>query len=126
MSKISILKGRAAEYRAKKYLQRRGLRFVTANYRSRDGEIDLIMRDGDTLVFVEVRCRKNSRYGNALESIDRYKVNKIIAVADQYLSAVSAAGEDLNARFDLVVYNHGLYKPPCWIKNAFYDEKTDF
>lgn len=126
MSKISVLRGRAAEYRAKKYLQRKGLRFITANYRSRDGEIDLIMREEDTLVFVEVRCRKDNRYGNALESIDQYKVDKIVKAADQYLSLIGADGEELNARFDLVAYNHGLYKPPHWIKNAFYDEKTDF
>ena len=126
MGKISVLRGRAAEYRAKKYLQKKGLRFIAANYRSRDGEIDLIMRDQDVLVFVEVRCRQNARYGQALESIDEAKVNKIIATAERYLLAIGPEGEDLNARFDIVAYNRGLAKPPSWIRNAFFDEKSDF
>lgn len=126
MGKISVLRGRAAEYRAKKYLQKQGLRFVAANYRSRDGEIDLIMRDRGVLVFVEVRCRQNDRYGQALESIDEFKINKIIAAAERYLLAINPEGEDLNVRFDVVAYDHGLDKPPLWLRNAFVDEKSDF
>lgn len=124
MGKISVFTGRAAEYRAKKYLQQQGLQFVAANERNQGGEIDLIMREHAVLVFVEVRCRKNNRYGSALESISDYKMDNIIAAADYYLLHNSSYDGELNSRFDIVAYNHGLYKPPCWIKNVFYDEST--
>ena len=126
MSKISTIRGRAAEYRAKKYLEQKGLHFITANYRSRHGEIDLIMSDQAVLVFVEVRCRKNDHYGKALESLSQSKIDNIIATAEYYLSAISPYGEDTNVRFDIVAYNHGLSQPPCWIRNAFDDEKSYF
>ena len=119
MGMTSVLQGRAAEYRARKYLERRSLSFIAANFRCRQGEIDLIMRDESLVVFVEVRCRKNSRYGNALESIGESKMKKIIAASDYYLSLLDPDGDNIHARFDVVAYNRGLYQPPDWIINAF-------
>ena len=80
-----LLDGENAEQRARQYLQRRGLAFVEANYRCPPGEIDLVMSDGPTIVFVEVRYRRNQSYGGALESIDARKQRKLRSAAQHYL-----------------------------------------
>lgn len=97
-----LIKGRDAEVYARKYLERHGLKFVEANYRCRLGEIDLIMRDGSTIVFVEVRYRKNQSYGGALESIDHRKKRKLRAAAEHYLQR-RRIGADSPCRFDVVL-----------------------
>src|SRR4051812_25272216 len=71
--------GVAAEQLAESYLARLGLEIVERNYRCRFGEIDLIALDGDALVFVEVRLRRNSRFGGAAASIDYAKQRKLVA-----------------------------------------------
>jgi putative endonuclease len=65
-----IKHGVQAEILAAQYLQQRGLKLVTQNYRGRFGEIDLIMQDGASLVFIEVRLRRNANFGGAAASID--------------------------------------------------------
>ena len=62
-------KGQQIEQQVSRYLQKQGLRLIEQNYQCRGGEIDLIMKEKNTLVFVEVRFRKNARFGSALESI---------------------------------------------------------
>lgn len=117
-TKISPLKrGNQAETEALGYLQNFGLVVVERNYRCRRGEIDLIMDDGETLVFVEVRYRNNSRYGSAMESVDVYKQSRLIACASHYL-----ASKDINkpARFDVVAMTHEKGEPRIqWMKDAF-------
>src|SRR5204862_504789 len=78
--------GTLAEQRAERYLQSQGLGLIERNYRSRFGEIDLIMRDGTSLVFVEVRMRRNKDFGGAAASIDVRKQQRIIRTAHQYLA----------------------------------------
>ena len=75
---------------------RRGLAIVGRNFRTRAGEIDLIARDGATLVFVEVRMRRSQRFGGALESITAAKRARIVAAANGYLafSAITMAAMD--------------------------------
>ena len=97
-----LIKGRNAESHARKYLQRRGLKFVESNYRCKPGEIDLIMRDRSTIVFVEVRYRSNHNYGGALESIDLRKQRKLRAAAEHYLQH-KRIGADSACRFDVVL-----------------------
>ncbi|HEV59188.1 MAG TPA: YraN family protein, partial [Phycisphaerales bacterium] len=87
---------------------------ITANYRCRRGEIDLVMRDGATLVFVEVRLRRNPRYGGAAASIDYRKQQKLVATAQHYLLAHPHDGP---ARFDVVAMAGG--SSIDWIRNAF-------
>ena len=84
------------------------------NYHSRYGEIDLIMQDKDTLVFVEVRYRKSDGHGGAIESIDRHKQSRIVNTAENYLQAHSWDGP---CRFDIVAIQ-GETKPQ-WIIGAF-------
>lgn len=77
--------GRFAEQAALDYLNRKGLRLVERNFRCRGGELDLIMTEGDTLVFVEVRYRASSRFGTGADSVDRRKQQKMIRAAAQFL-----------------------------------------
>jgi putative endonuclease len=112
-------RGAHAEDQACHFLQRHGLRLVTRNYRSRRGEIDLIMRDADNLVFVEVRYRRQSRYGSGLESVDWRKQQRILACAAYYLHCHPQAGQ-LPARFDVVALTPGDGDVRIeWIRNAF-------
>lgn len=81
----SLAAGRGAEDAALAHLRRSGLTLLERNYRMRRGEIDLVMRDGDTLVFVEVRYRSGTSHGAAAETVDRRKRARLIAAAQSYL-----------------------------------------
>lgn len=116
MSKSHPL-GRKAEDYALAFLAQRGLKLLARNYRSRYGEIDLILQDQSTLVFVEVRCRTSSRFGGALESVDRRKQNRLIQSAKHYLVSHPS---DTPIRFDVLA----LTPTPAgfeleWIRDAF-------
>ncbi|MBV1872977.1 MAG: YraN family protein [Gammaproteobacteria bacterium] len=78
-------KGQKFESFSEAYLKKRGLRPITRNFSCRHGEIDLIMQDAQTLVFIEVRYRNNSQFGNALDSITLAKQARIIKTAHYYL-----------------------------------------
>ena len=80
--------GAQAEALAATFLASKGLAIVARNVRSRFGEIDLVARDGDTLVFVEVRLRRSARFGGASESITAAKRARILAAAEGYLAAL--------------------------------------
>jgi putative endonuclease len=105
--------GRKEEF-ALRYLQRRGLRLVTRNYRCRQGEIDLVMRDGDCLAFVEVRYRKSQGFGSPAESVTRTKQQRIILAARHYLQHHPTA---LDCRFDVLALTGA--EQIEWLKNAF-------
>jgi len=105
-------RGREAEARAARHLERGGLRLVERNFRVRGGEIDLICRDGKTLVFVEVRQRSRADYGGAAASITASKRRRIVLAARHYL----AGQADCDCRFDCVLIDGGQLE---WIKHAF-------
>ena len=107
--------GSHAEDVAAAYVQQRGLKVLVRNYRCRFGEIDLIARDGKTLVFIEVRMRTSDRFGGAAASITAAKRRRLVAAARHYLAA---AGRDRPSRFDVVLLRG---EPPEieWIANAF-------
>ena len=107
--------GRRAEDLAAAYQQQRGLRVLARNYRCRFGEIDLIARDGDTLVFVEVRMRSSDRFGGAAASITAAKRAKLVRTARHYLAGVARAPA---CRFDALLVT-GAKLSLEWIKNAF-------
>ena len=82
------------------------------------GEIDLIMKDSDTLVFVEVRYRKNSKFGSPLETITPNKQRKIRLTAETYMAKHGLKNTD--CRFDTVGLSGNLTTPTIdWVKNAF-------
>ena len=109
--------GFAAEQKACEFLLAKGLRLVTSNYRCRLGEIDLIMRDGPCLVFVEVRARKTVAYGGAVASITYSKQQKLIKTALLYLQ-VNKLMDKQPLRFD-VLSLEGVPARVSWIQNAF-------
>jgi len=92
--------GAAAEALAAEFLQSRGLAIVERNYRCRGGEIDLIARDGATLVFVEVRLRSSSAFGGALASINSAKRRRLKFAAGLFLSGLS---REPPCRFDAIL-----------------------
>jgi putative endonuclease len=113
---LKSLLGRSAEARAEAFLQAQGLKPVARNWRCRFGEIDLVMQDGATLVFVEVRLRSRGDFGDAAASVTAAKQKKLLAAARQYLAALK---DWPPCRFDVVAW--GGDGPPQWIRNAFDD-----
>lgn len=112
---VHLLRGANAEDRAHQYLIAQGLRPVCRNYRCRQGELDLIMLDGPTLVVIEVRFRKSDKFGSAAESVTSTKQSRIIAATHRYLAEHK---QDAPIRFDVVALSgDGTVE---WIKNAFY------
>ena len=105
-------RGREGETRAAQYLERRGQRVVERNFRVRGGEIDVICRDGKTLVFVEVRLRSRSDFGGAGASITAVKRRRIVLAAQHYLLGKPVC----DCRFDCVLIDGDKLE---WIKNAF-------
>ena len=108
--------GFAAEKYASDYLQKQGLKLVESNYSCRVGEIDLIMRDGEFLVFIEVRARTVATYGNALESVNYFKQKKLIKAASYYLLTKKQTNSP--CRFDVFALD-GVKPTISWVKNAF-------
>lgn len=112
-------RGRQAEALACRYLQQRGLRLISQNWRCKRGELDLVMLDGDTVVFVEVRYRRHRAWGGALESVDSRKQEKLIRAAQLYLQQDSRLAKH-PCRFDVVALDQsGTGQKPNWIRNAF-------
>jgi putative endonuclease len=106
--------GDAKERLARAYLERHGLVHVAHNVRCRHGEIDLVMHDGGTLVFVEVRYRRSERFGGAVASIDQRKRARLAAAAGYYLQRHPSP---LPCRFDVVAI--GADDRVDWIRHAF-------
>lgn len=109
--------GQRHEETAAAYLQQQGLRLIERNFNSRMGEIDLIMLDDNTLVFVEVRYRKNDAFGSAIESVTYKKQQKILKTAQLYIMK-HRQYQQLNYRFDIVgISQNG--RTIDWLNNAF-------
>ena len=112
--------GTTAELKAEKYLTQRGLKLVARNYRSKAGEIDLIMSDQQFLIFVEVRYKRYTDWASPAESVTYQKQRKIIKAAKQYLLTHDPLGR-LSCRFDVVAMTGKLQSPEIeWLPHAFY------
>jgi putative endonuclease len=109
--------GSQCEEAALRYLLDQGLKYVGKNYRCRVGEIDLIMRDGQYFVFVEVRARMSNQYGGGLGSITKAKRGKILKATMHYL-LVHQLQDKFPVRFDVVSID-GPEGHVSWIKDAF-------
>lgn len=111
--------GQAWEKIAESFLQKRGLIPREKNFFSRWGEIDLIMDDGEHLVFIEVKYRRNSHYGGAVEMLGKYKKQRLLLAARYYL-ACNPAFLQRPCRFDFVAIQGNQPNPEIqWIPNAF-------
>lgn len=104
--------GRRWEQVALQHLQRQGLRLIQANFRCKGGEIDLIMGDGDALVFVEVRQRATRRHGGAAASITAAKLRRLRRAAQVYLLSLPITPA---CRFDVVAIDG---EQLSWLRNA--------
>ncbi len=100
------------EDRALTFLQSHGLRLVARNWQCATGEIDLVMREAETLVFVEVRKRNSTLYGSALQSITSSKASRIVRTASNYLSRLPSPPQ---SRIDAVSFDAN--NEPVWTKN---------
>lgn len=113
-------RGQQIERQAEVWLRRQGLKSVTRNYHVRGGEIDLIMRDGNDLVFVEVRYRHNEHHGSGAESVNLVKQQRLMKAALHYLQAEFGDREP-QCRFDVISATSdaaaGVHFD--WIRNAF-------
>lgn len=113
--------GDQAEQQAQDWLTGQGLTRLTRNYRCRLGEVDLIMLDGPTLVFVEVRWRRHAHYGGALASVDGRKQRRLTQAARHFLGRYPGQAQR-PCRFDVLGMAPGengeiRYQ---WVRNAFY------
>ncbi len=109
-------RGQVAEALALQFLQQRGLKLIAQNYRCRFGEIDLVMRDGATIVFTEVRLRTSTSFGGAAASVTAQKQRKIILAARHYLSELNNTP---TCRFDVTLLDDMNVDRVEWIQNAF-------
>jgi putative endonuclease len=112
-------RGRAAEDAALRFLLSMGCVLLQRNYRCRLGEIDLIVRDGESLVFVEVRARDSDTFGGAAASVDRGKQRRLAAAARHFLMTHPRAAIR-PARFDVIaISGDSGERAPRWIRAAF-------
>jgi len=105
--------GADAEQIAADFLAAKGMHIVARNFRTRFGEIDLVARDGQSLVFVEVRLRTNDYFGGAADSVDVPKRGRVVAAARSYLANLHP---EPPCRFDVVTLDGDK---PRWIRAAF-------
>jgi putative endonuclease len=105
--------GDDGEARATAYLAAQGLEILTRNYRTRLGEVDLVAREGELLVFIEVRSRAASRFGGAIESVTPHKQRRIAAAASLYLGRFATPPR---CRFDVVALEGPEVR---WLRGAF-------
>ncbi len=113
-------KGQVTESYAQQYLSKQGLRLIERNFHSRQGEIDLIMLDGDTYVFVEVKYRKNKGFGGAIAAISASKQKKVKHCITFYLHQRGLNEYNTPCRVDVVTLEGNISQPQVtWLKNAF-------
>ncbi len=111
--------GDAAEDAARSHLEAQGLRTLARNVNYRFGELDLVMRDGDTVAFVEVRYRRSERFGGAAASIDFKKRRRIVLAARAWLAGQRALAL-APCRFDVVLVSGDAWALSCeWLRGAF-------
>ena len=116
---LHLRRGNSAETLAEKHLIKQGLVAIKSNYRCKAGEIDLLMRESDTLVFIEVRYRSNPFFGSAAESITPQKIQRIRKTAEHFLLAHRQYAH-LFVRFDVFAVSAQTDKQEIlWIKDAF-------
>ena len=113
----ALQRGCRGEFLAARFLEQRGLRIIARNYRCRRGEVDLVAREKDTLVFVEVRWRSGNRFGGAAESIDARKQRRLVAAARHYLAVFRVT---LACRFDAILIGEEAGETLEWLRDIFW------
>ena len=111
---MSILQGNAAENKAVLFLEEQGLTLRCRNYRSRRGELDIVMQDGDTIVCVEVKYRNKTQYGHAAEFVTIKKLQRIQAAFTFYLLDNNLNPASTSLRIDVIAIDGSDLQ---WLKN---------
>lgn len=114
---MSRQSGQQYEALALSFLKAQNLTLLTKNYAACGGEVDLVMFDKDTFVFVEVKARNSLAYGFGYECVEAQKQRKLIKAAKHFINCQTNPHRS-NARFDVLSIDKGKI---TWIKNAFYD-----
>ena len=110
----------ATEEFAKQFLLQQGLTFIDSNVHCRQGEIDLVMQEGQTLVFVEVKYRKNNYFGGAISAVSLSKQNKIKHCVAFFLHKAKLNEYNTPCRVDVIALEGDIDRPQVtWLKNAF-------
>ena len=104
MFSLKRQQGAGFEHQARLFLEAKGLKFIAANQYFKCGELDLIMQDGQTIVFIEVRQRSSSTFGSAVESVDLGGRRIIKKAANLWLAKRNLSLEDADCRFDLIAF----------------------
>jgi len=114
-----LQRGHSAEKRAYDYLRKHGLKLLERNFRTPFGEIDLVMKHKETVIFIEVRFRRSENFGSPAETIDSRKQARLRASAEYYIQNNQHAA-DRPCRFDVVAISGEVNdKNLLWLKNAF-------
>lgn len=112
------LVGNKGESIAEDYLKRKGYKIIRKNYRCRFGEVDIIARDNDTIVFIEVRTKQNDNFGSPQDSITPAKIEKISKTSLSFIQEKKLTG--FSYRFDFIAITFPQGKPNIeHIENAF-------
>ena len=112
---MSVRQGTAGEDQALNYLKGQGLKLLARNYRTRSGELDLVMRESETFVCIEVKCRGDTRFGKAVEYVTPAKQRRMQMAFNHYLMAQGLNPASVNARFDVISIESGILN---WLKNV--------
>lgn len=112
---MSVRQGTAAENDAIRFLTNQGLQLIETNYRTRGGELDLLMWDQHTLVCIEVKYRRHGRYGHAAEFVTTKKLQRIRAAFERYLLDNGHSPVSTAVRIDVIAIDGGTCQ---WIKNV--------
>jgi putative endonuclease len=113
-------KGQITELFAQRYLTQQGLTLIEKNYHCRQGEVDLIMLDGDTYVFIEVKYRKSMTFGGAISAVPASKQKKIKHCVTFYLHQAGLNEYNTACRLDVIALEGDINQPHInWLKNAF-------
>ena len=113
-------KGQITEQLAENFLIQQGLTLIEKNYHCRQGEVDLIMLEGETYVFIEVKYRKNTSFGGAISAISSSKQKKIKHCVTFYLHQAGLNEYNTACRLDVVALEGDINQPHInWLKNAF-------
>jgi len=113
--------GQRAEHIALRLLQQNEFELLHQNYRCRFGEIDIVAKRKQLIIFVEVRYRKNTLYGSASESVTKNKQKKITITARHYIQQHISTGTDFDYRFDVIALStlNSTQAAPDWIQGAW-------
>jgi putative endonuclease len=123
MSRKRVALGKTGEDLACRELERRGYAIVARRYRLRTGEIDIVCRDGRTLVFVEVKAREGKAFGEAAEAVTATKRRRLVALATAYLARHRLS--DQPCRFDVVSIHMQAGEPRIELFQGAFDATGD-